>query len=123
MLDSTALLEQQIEALERPATATMPRWPWLLVIVGVVVMTSLSVHGYTAYATVAGVDARSNIATANPVVLFQDVASNGPRVGSAVESSSRATYTRALEQFVLDGTGVVLGLVLAAAGLFVRANL
>jgi len=45
------------------------------------------------------------------------------RVGGTVEASSRATYTKALEQFLLDGTGVSLGLVLAVAGAFVRANL
>jgi len=31
--------------------------------------------------------------------------------------------TEALEQFLLDGTGMILGLVLAVAGIFVRANL
>ena len=46
-----------------------------------------------------------------------------PAVGSTVEASSRATYTRALEQFVLDGTGLILGFVLGVAGLFARANL
>ena len=116
------LLTQQIEAMERPARTRQPRWPWWLVLAAVVGIVSLVVHGYTAYATIARVDASSNIATSNPVVMFQDVATNGPRVGGTVEASSRATYTRALEQFLLDGTGVVLGLVLALAGLFVRAN-
>jgi hypothetical protein len=120
------LLEQQIQAMERPPRAAahkQPVWPWLLVIAAVVAMALLGAHGYTAYATIARVDASSNIATANPGVMFQDVATNGPRVGSTVEASSRATYTKALEQFLLDGTGVILGLVLAVAGLFVRVNL
>jgi hypothetical protein len=116
------LLTQQIQAMERPASARKPFWPWLLVIAGVVAAASLGVQGYTAYATIARVDASSNIATANPIVMFQDVATNGPRVGGTVEASSRATYTKALEQFLLDGTGVILGLVLALTGLFVRAN-
>jgi len=123
MLDSTVLLEQQIEAMERPASEKKPFWPWLLVIAGVLALASLSVHGYAAYATIAQIDGSSKIATANPIVMFQDVATNGPRVGSTVESSSRATYTKALEQFLLDGTGVILGLVVAVAGLFVRVNL
>jgi hypothetical protein len=54
--------------------------------------------------------------------MFQDLATNGPKVGSGVGSSSRATYTRTLEQFVLDGAGVLLALVLVVAGLFVRFN-
>src|SRR5438445_481740 len=60
--------------------------------------------------------------TPNPVVLFQDLATNGPRVPATVEASSRNTYGRALSQFVLDGTGLCLGFTLAFAGLFIRAN-
>ena len=117
------LLEQQIQAMERPPRQKQPVWPWLVVLAAVLAMVLLGAHGYAAYATIARVDGNSNSATANPVVLFQDVATNGPRVGSTVEASSRATYTKALEQFLLDGTGVILGLVLAVAGVFVRANL
>jgi hypothetical protein len=118
-----SLLEQQLQAMERPPRARQPLWPWLLVLAALLLIGGLGAHGSTAYATIARVDGNSNIVTANPVMLFQDVATNGPRVGSAVEASSRATYTKALEQFVLDGTGMLLGLVLAAAGVFVRANL
>ncbi len=117
------LLEQQIEAMERPPNGKQPVWPWVLVIAGAVAMVAFGVYGSTAYATIARIDGPSNIVTANPVMMFQDVATNGPRVGSTVESSSRASYTRALEQFVLDGTGLILGFVLAVGGLFVRANL
>jgi hypothetical protein len=117
------LLTQQIEAMERPPNSKRPVWPGILAIAAVLAMALLGMHGYTAYATIARVDANSNIATANPVVMFQDVATNGPRVGSTVDPSSRAIYTKALEQFLLDGTGVILGLVVAVAGVFVRANL
>jgi hypothetical protein len=55
--------------------------------------------------------------------MFQDVATNGPRIGATVVSSSRATYSRALEQFLLDGTGILVGLVLIVAGWFIRVNL
>ena len=65
---------------------------------------------------------RSKLDTPNPVVLFQDLATNGPRVPATVEASSRNTYGRALSQFVLDGTGLCLGFTLAFAGLFIRAN-
>ena len=115
-------LEQQIQALERRAGHKQPRWPWLLVVAALVALVGLCVHGSSAYATIARMDGTANIATANPVLMFQDVATNGPRVGSTVDASSRAAYTRALEQFLLDGTGVALGLVLVVAGLFVRAN-
>jgi hypothetical protein len=91
-------------------------------VVGLLMVVGLAVHGATAYATIARININARIDTPNPVVLFQDVATNGPRVGNTVESSSRATYARALEQFVLDGTGVAFGIVLAIAGLFVKAN-
>jgi hypothetical protein len=117
--ERAALLEE-IEALER--LPRKPMWAWWLVIVGLVALAGLAYHGYTAYATIAQIDVRSKIDTPNPVALFSDLATNGPRVGSTVETSSRAAYTRALEQFVLDGTGVGLGLTLVFGGLFIRLN-
>jgi hypothetical protein len=115
-----ALLEE-LEAIERPATAR-PRWPWLLVVVGAAAIVALGFHAYTAYATVDRINQSSRIEAVNPLVLFQDVATNGPRVGANVESSSRGAYARALEQFALDGTGVCLGIVLVVAGCFVLLN-
>ena len=97
--------------------------PWLLIAVGFVVIVGLGMHGYTAFATIARINDASRIDTSNPVLLFQDVATNGPRVGSTVDASSRATYARALEQFLLDGTGLCMGIVLVLAGVFVRVNL
>jgi hypothetical protein len=94
----------------------------LLMVVGLAAIVGLGIHGSTPYTTVARIDMTSQIDTPNPILLFQDVATNGPRVGSTVESSQRAAYSKALEQFVLDGTGVCLGLVLALAGVFVRVN-
>jgi hypothetical protein len=113
-------ITRQLEELERPLERSAPRWPWLLIVAGLVAIVGLGVHSYTAYATITRINVNSKIDTPNPIVLFQDVATNGPRVGSTVESSSRATYGKALEQFVLDGTGVCLGLVLTAGGLFTR---
>jgi hypothetical protein len=114
--------ERDLDALERPIGTTSRRWPWLLVVAGLVAIVGLGVHGYTAYATIAQLDASSKLATPNPLVMFQDLATNGSRVGSGVESSSRATYSKTLEQYVLDGTGVCLGFVLVVAGVFVRFN-
>jgi hypothetical protein len=117
-----ALLEQQLAAMERSRGARLGRWPWVLVLAGVVAVAAFGFQAYTAYATIGRIDALSRIATASPVVMFQDIATNGARVGASVEASNRATYTRALEQFVLDGTVVCLGLAAILAGLFVRLN-
>jgi hypothetical protein len=114
--------ERDLEALERPNETRSRRWPWLFVVAGLIVIVGLALHAYGAYTAIAHLDAASKLETRNPVLLFQDLATNGPRVSSGLESSSRATYTRTLEQFVLDGTGVCLGLVLVVAGLFVRFN-
>ncbi|SRR6266851_928009 len=119
MTNDLALLEQ----MERPTVARPLRiLPWVLIAVGFVAIVGLGIHGYTAYATIARINDSSKIDTSNPVLLFQDVATNGPRVGSTVEASSRATFARALEQFLLDGTGLTLGIVLVLAGIFVRVN-
>ena len=122
MTEDLALLDQ-LERMERPSTAGPLRaLPWLLIAVGFLAIVGMGIHGYTAYATIARVNDSSRIDTANPVLLFQDVATNGPRVGANVEASSRATYARSLEQFLLDGTGLCLGMVLIVAGVFVRVN-
>jgi hypothetical protein len=117
-----SLGQAQLDAMEQPAGERRSVWPWVLVAVGVLVIAGLGFHGYTAYATVARINVNSKIDTPNPVVLFQDVATNGPKLGATVESSSRATYAKALEQFVLDGTGLLAGLVLVVVGLFIRTN-
>ncbi len=122
MTDNVALIEQQLELMERPASGPLRVLAWLLVVVGLVAIVGLGLHGYTAYATITRVNDNSTINTANPAVLFQDVATNGARVGTTVEASSRAMYARSLEQFLLDGTGLCIGIVLVVAGVFVRVN-
>lgn len=117
-----SLLEQQLDAMEHPRLTRQPRWPWVLVLAGALAIIGLGFHGYLAYTTIRGVNDAAKVATANPVILFQDVATNGPQVGSSVPTSSRATYARALNQFALDGTGICVGLALVVAGLFVRVN-
>jgi hypothetical protein len=119
---SLELVEQQLERMERPQSTRAPVLPWLLIVVGLLAIIGPGIHGYIAYATIDRINVNSRIETANPALLFQDVATNGPRVGSTVEASSRGTYARALEQFLLDGTGLCVGLVVVVAGFFVRAN-
>jgi hypothetical protein len=111
---------EQLEMLER--TPSKPRWAWLLIVVGLLAVIGLGYHAYTAYATIDTINVRSRLDTPNPAALFQELATNGPRVGSSVETSSRATYAKALEQFVLDGTGILAGLVLVVAGTWIRIN-
>jgi hypothetical protein len=117
-----SLAQAQLDAMERPVGRRRSVWPWAFLIVGLLVIPGLGFHAYTAYATVARINVNSKIDTPNPVVLFQDVATNGPKLGATVESSSRATYTKALEQYVLDGTGLLVGLALVVVGVFIRAN-
>jgi cellobiose-specific phosphotransferase system component IIC len=118
-----SLIEQQLEAMERPRDARATRLPWVLVVVGLLAIVGLGIHGYTAYATIARINSAARIDSANPIAMFQDIATDGPRIGATVEASQRSTYSKALEQFLLDGTGLALGLVLVLAGLFIRANL
>jgi cellobiose-specific phosphotransferase system component IIC len=118
-----SLIEQQLEAMERPRDARATRLPWVLVVVGLLAIVGLGIHGYTAYATIARINSAARIDSANPIAMFQDIATDGPRIGATVEASQRSTYSKALEQFLLDGTGLTLGLVLVLAGLFIRANL
>jgi hypothetical protein len=118
---ATLDVQRQVVALERTATGGL-RWAWLLVALGLAVMLGAGAHGYTAYTTIARIDIPAQINTPNPFGLFQDITTNGPRVGNTVENSQRANYTKALEQYVLDGTVVALGLAVALAGLFIRWN-
>jgi hypothetical protein len=85
-------------------------------------MVGLAAHAATAYTTIDAVNQAGRVATPNVVLLFQDLAVNGARVAANVDANSRAAYGRALTQYVLDGTGVCLGLALAFSGLFIRVN-
>jgi hypothetical protein len=118
-----SMLEQQLEALERaPSWGWLRVLPWLLVIAGLAIIVGLGVHGYGAYSTVTRINVNARIDTPNPLVLFQETATLGVRIGSTVETSQRGNYTRALEQYVLDATGAAFGLVLVLGGLLVRLN-
>jgi hypothetical protein len=90
--------------------------------VGLIAAIGLAAHAAGAYATIDRINQRARISTANAVLLFQDVATNGPRPAGSIDPTIRGEYTRALTQYVLDGTGVCIGLGLAFAGVMIRLN-
>jgi hypothetical protein len=99
-----------------------PWWPWVFIALGLALVISLAVHGSTAYAAIVAMDASAKVETPNPLSLFSDATATGIKVNNQVDPRNRGSYTDALTQLVLDGTGVCIGIVLAAAGLFVRLN-
>lgn len=117
-----SLIELQLEKLEGSVAPRPPGWAWTLIVLGLIAAVGLSVHAFIAYITIANVNALSHLSTGNPLALFQDLATNGPRVTAAIDANSRNVYSRALTQYVLDGTGIGLGVALAIAGLFIRLN-
>jgi hypothetical protein len=117
-----AHIEQQLEVMERAVAPRPPTWAWILVVLGFVVAIGLAAHAATVYVTIDRVNQISRLDTLNPVLLFQELATNGPRVSANVDSTNRGLYGRALTLYVVDGTGICIGLVLAFAGLFIRIN-
>src|SRR5437016_6228571 len=95
-------IEREIEALERAVAPRPPRWTWIIVVVGLVAAIGLGVHSVSAYTTIDRLNQDAKLESGNPVVLFQEVATNGARISPAIASSSRSTYTRALNQYALD---------------------
>ena len=94
----------------------------VLIVVGLVLTALTAVHGATAYFAIASMDAASKLDTPNPVALFSEMTATGIKVNNQVDPRNRGAYGDALTQLVLDGTGVCIGLVFIAAGLFVRLN-
>jgi hypothetical protein len=117
-----ASIEQQLTAMERAVAPRPPAWSWLMVGFGLLLAVGLAVHAIGAYQSIDRIDQNSNIPTGNVIVLFQDLATSGPRVPSNVDSSSRGAYSQAVVRYVLDGTGICIGMALAFAGLFIRVN-
>lgn len=92
----------------------------VLAVLGCLVIFATAVHGYNAYTSVASMNDAARLTTPNPLVLFDDVTTNGVRVDNAIDARSRSAYTEALNQFVLDGTALCLALVVVSGGLFLR---
>jgi len=108
--------------MERGVAPRPPGWSWILVGLGLLLALGLAAHAIGAYATISRIDHNSGIPSENVVVLFDNLASTGPQVPSSVESSSRGAYSQAVVQYLLDGTGVCLGVAMAFAGVFIRVN-
>jgi len=85
-------------------------------------MLATAVHGYSAYSVVSDMDGAARLEQRNPLVLFDEVTTNGVQVNSAIDARARGAYTQALNQFVLDGTGVCLAIVLIGGGAFLRLS-
>jgi hypothetical protein len=98
----------------------MTRLAWGLMIVGLVVLLGLGWQSYSAYRTIGEIDGQSRIDTPNPLFLFNDLTASGIRLNNQIDSRSRGAYTAALEQFVLTGTGVLLGISFVAGGVFLK---
>ncbi len=117
-----AELEGQIDDLERGSHLSRPFWPWLLVIAGAFAIATFGAHGFATYMVIDNINASSRIETPNPVELFGSLTTDGIQVGAGADPRNRQASTRSLEQFVLDGTVVDLGLLLVLAGLFLATN-
>jgi hypothetical protein len=94
----------------------------VLIGVGLAMVGATAYHGAQAYLAIAAMDAASKLETPNPLALFSDTTSTGIKVNNQVDPRNRGAYGDALTQLVLDGTGLCIGLVFIAAGLFVRLN-
>lgn len=116
------MIERELETLERSVAPRPPTWAWSLVVVGFVVAIALAAQAVSSYTAIARINAISHLETPNPMELFQELATNGPRVTAAVDANSRGAYGQALTHYVLDGTGICLAIALAFAGLFIRIN-
>ena len=108
--------------MERAVAPRPSGWAWILVVLGLLATTGLAAHAATAYTSIDRINQLSRLETSNPVLLLQDLAVNGARVPANIDANNRGVYGRALNQYVLDGTGVCLGIALAFAGLFIRIN-
>ncbi len=112
-------LERRLRDLETHRSATRPLWPSLLATAGLGMMVLFGRHAYAAYSVVERIDHASGVETPNALALFGDLTTNGIQVGGSIDARSRQAYAAALEQFVLDGTAGMLGLVLVVAALYV----
>ena len=96
----------------------MTRLAWLLVIAGALLVLVFGWSGYGAYQSVVAMDVAAGVETPNVLALFDDLTSNGIRINNQVDARFRGAYGAALEQFVLNGTGALLGFVLAGGGVY-----
>jgi hypothetical protein len=93
-----------------------------LAVFGLVAALGLLAHARGAYELVATADAAARLSTPNAFALFEDVAHNGVVVNSAIDARSRAAYSDAMNQFLLDGTGLLIAMVFRVGGIFLRLS-
>jgi hypothetical protein len=100
----------------------LARLTWLLMIAGALLVVGLGWHGLGAYEAIRGMDAAARIDTPNALFLFDDLTASGININNQIDARSRGAYGAALQQFVLDGTGVLLGVVLLGGGIYLRIS-
>jgi hypothetical protein len=100
----------------------LARLTWLLMIAGALLVVGLGWHGFGAYEAIRGMDAAARIDTPNALFLFDDLTASGININNQIDARSRGAYGAALQQFVLDGTGVLLGVVLLGGGIYLRIS-
>ena len=81
--------------MERAVAPRPPGWAWLLVGLGFVLAIGLAAHAATQYVAIDRINQASHIDTLNPVLLFQELATNGPRVSANVDSTPTNSARRA----------------------------
>ena len=96
----------------------LARLTWLMMIAGALLVLVLGWHGVGAYEAIRGMDAAARIDTPNALFLFDDLTASGIKINNQIDVRSRGAYGAALQQFVLDGTGVLLGVVLLGGGIY-----
>ena len=96
----------------------MNRLAWGLMVAGVVMMLALSWQSLGAYQSIADLNASARVETPNALFLLNDLTATGININNQIDPRLRGAYGAALQQFVLDGTGVLLGVVLLGGGVY-----
>ncbi len=102
----------------RGAPRAVNRLAWGLMVAGVVMMLALGWQSLGAYQSIADLNASARVETPNALFLLNDLTATGININNQIDPRLRGAYGAALQQFVLDGTGVLLGVVLLGGGVY-----
>lgn len=116
-------LNRQIAEIERRPVHGRPFWPWIVVVLGLAVVASFGTLALNTYRSIELVNTASFVQTGNPLELFATQTQQGIQVPSQVDARIRQGYRATVELYVLAGTALLMGFVVAAAGVFLALNL